>query len=204
MAITPMSRVIQHLRMAALAQAGAELTDGQLLETFISRKDHEALAALVYRHAPMVWGVCRRLLPPQDAEDAFQATFLILLRKATSIHPRGMVGNWLYGVAHQAARNERTRIARRRAREVQVPQLPEPAATDPDPLRDWQVILDQELTCLPGRYRAVILLCDLEGKTRKEAARQLGLAEGTVASRLARARAMLASGGSQHPITRRR
>ncbi len=192
MAFIPMSRVIQHLRQAALAQAGAELTDGQLLENFISRQDHEALAALVQRHAPMVWGVCRRLLPLQDAEDAFQATFLILVRKAKSIHPRAMVGNWLYGVARQAARNERTRIARRRTREVQASEFPEPAMMEPAVSHDWHPILDRELTGLPGRYRAVILLCDVVGKTRKEAAQQLGIAEGTIASRLARARALLA------------
>jgi RNA polymerase sigma factor (sigma-70 family) len=192
MAISRMSRVIDQLRKAALAQAGAELTDGQLLEKFVSGKDPEALEALVQRHGPMVWGVCRRLLSLHDAEDAFQATFLILVRRAVSIHPRAMVGNWLYGVAHQAALNARTRIARRRAREIQVTVMPEPAVTDRDLWRDLQPILDRELSCLPDGYRVAIVLCDLEGKTRKEAARQLGLPEGTVASRLARARAMLA------------
>ena len=112
MAIGHMTKVIHHLRKLALASDGAAMTDGQLLECFISRREEAALAALVVRHGPMVWGVCRRLLNHHDAEDAFQATFLVLVRKAASIVPREMVGNWLYGVAHQAALNARTRITR--------------------------------------------------------------------------------------------
>jgi RNA polymerase sigma factor (sigma-70 family) len=200
MAISHMSRIIHQLRQAALAQAGVNLTDGQLLESFVSRKDREALEALVQRHGPMVWGVCRRLLPHHDAEDAFQATFLVLVRKAASVLPRAMVGNWLYGVAHQAALNARTRIIRQRAREVQVTVMPEPAVMNQDLRRDLQSVLDQELTRLPDRYRAVIVSCDMEGKTRKEAARQLGLAEGTVASRLARARTLLAKRLARHGV----
>jgi DNA-directed RNA polymerase specialized sigma24 family protein len=103
MALSPMGRVIHHLRKVALAQEGVEPTDGQLLECFVSRRDQAALEALVWRHGPMVWGVCRRLLDYHDAEDAFQATFLVLCRKAASVIPRESVGNWLYGVAYQAA-----------------------------------------------------------------------------------------------------
>src|SRR5205807_7920816 len=99
-----MSQVIQHLRSTVLLRDGAGLTDGQLLEDYLSRRDEAALAVLVRRHAPMVWGVCRRVLPSyHDAEDAFQATFLVLLRRAASIAPPELVGNWLYGVAHQTA-----------------------------------------------------------------------------------------------------
>src|SRR3954471_17946560 len=90
-----------HLRQVVLRQPAAGLTDGQLLGCFIERRDEAAFAALVRRHGPMVWGVCRRLLSDADAEDAFQATFLVLVRKAASIMPREMIGNWLYGVAHQ-------------------------------------------------------------------------------------------------------
>src|SRR5437588_7594183 len=104
MATNQMSGVIQHLRRAVLLRDGAGLTDGQLLEDFISRRDEAALAALVRRHGPMVWGVCRRLLRHEyDAEDAFQATFLVLVRKAKCVLPRHMVANWLYGVAHNTA-----------------------------------------------------------------------------------------------------
>src|SRR6516164_2667067 len=104
MANNQMSEVLQHLRQAALLRDGAGLTDGQLLEDYICRRDEAALAALVRRHGPMVWGVCRRVLYHfHDAEDAFQATFLVLVRKAASIASRELIGNWLYGVAHQTA-----------------------------------------------------------------------------------------------------
>src|SRR5262249_20368667 len=109
--------VIGHLRRAVLPPDGAGLGDGELLGRFVERQDGAALAALVRRHGPMVWGVCRRLLGHHDAEDAFQATFLVLVRKAASVVPRGMVGNWLYGVACQAALQARRAAARRGARE---------------------------------------------------------------------------------------
>jgi RNA polymerase sigma-70 factor (ECF subfamily) len=120
----------------------------------------------------MVWGVCRRVLTNhQDAEDAFQATFFVLARKAAAVVPKDMVANWLYGVAHQAALHAGRTAARRKARERQVTSMPEPALTDNDPWPDLQPILDQELSRLPDKYRAVVVLCDLEGKGRKEAAR---------------------------------
>src|SRR5207237_1342609 len=133
-----------------------------------------------------------RLLSHHDAEDAFQATFLVLVRKAASVVPREMVGNWLYGVAHQTALQARRTAARRGAREVQVTEMPDTEAVQKDQWPDVRPLLDQELSRLPDIYRAVIVLCDLEGRTRKEVARQLGVPEGTVAGRLARARAMLA------------
>src|SRR4051794_38087079 len=104
MATSQTSEVIQHLRRTVLLREGAGMTDGRLLTDYISRRDEAALAALVHRHAPMVWGVCRRVLHNHhDAEDAFQATFLVLVRKVASIASREMVANWLYGVAHQTA-----------------------------------------------------------------------------------------------------
>jgi RNA polymerase sigma factor (sigma-70 family) len=175
-----------------LRHDGPEPTDGQLLDDFLGRHDEAALAALVWRHGPMVWGVCRRQLSHHDAEDAFQATFLVLVRKAASIRPRKMVANWLHGVAHQTALNARAAAARRRERERQVTEMPEPAAIGHDSWRHVQPLLDDELSRLPDRYRAVIVLCDLEGKTRKDAARQLGVPEGTVAGWVARARVLLA------------
>jgi len=192
MATTQTSKVIQHLRRAVLVQDGAGLTDGQLLGDFIERQDEAAFAALVKRHGPMVWGVCRRLLNHEDAEDAFQAAFLVLVRKAASIMPREMVANWLYGVAHQTALHSRRTAARRTAREKQMVKMPEAATTEQDLWNDLQPLLDQELSRLPDKYRVVIVLCDLEGKTRKEAAEQLGCPEGTVAGWLARGREMLA------------
>src|SRR5262249_26019267 len=125
MATGPMNSVIEHVRRAALLSDSARLSDGDLLRWFIEDHDQAAFAALVKRHGPMVWGVCRRLLSHQDAEDAFQATFLVLVRKAASIRPGEMVGNWLFGVAHQTALHARRTTARRRAREVQVTLMPD-------------------------------------------------------------------------------
>jgi RNA polymerase sigma factor (sigma-70 family) len=200
MATGQTSKVIGHLRRAVLLQEGAGLTDGQLLGCLIERRDEAAFAALVKRHGAMVWGVCRRLLTHHDAEDAFQATFLVLFRKAASIRPREMVANWLYGVARQTALQARRTAARRRARERQVVEMPETAVEEPDRWHDLQPLLDEELSRLPDRYRGLIVLCDLEGKTRKEVARQLGCPEGTVAGRLARARALLAKRLARHGL----
>src|SRR5262249_27053858 len=127
-----------------------------------------------------------------DAEDAFQATFLVLVRKAVSIRQREMIANWLYGVAYQTSRKARAILAKRRTREKQETAMPEPQALEQDTWKDLRPLLDQELSRLPDKYRAAIVLCDLEGKTRQHGARQLGLPEGTLAGRLTRGRAMLA------------
>lgn len=199
MATSQMSEVIQHLRRAVLLCEG--MTDGQLLEGFISRRNESALAALVRRHGPMVWGVCRRVLHNHhDAEDAFQATFLVLVRKASSVVPREMVGNWLYGVAYQTALKARAVSAKRRTRERQVTDMPEPEVVEQHRSDAMQDLLDEELIHLPDKYRAVLLLCDMQGMTRKEAARQLAVPEGTVAGRLARARTMLAKRLARHGL----
>lgn len=194
------SSVVQHLRKAVVLHKFAGLPDGQLLGHFVDRRDEAAFAALVNRHGPMVWGVCRRLLRNhQDAENAFQATFLVLVRKARSVVPRGMVANWLYGVAHRTALNARAAAAKRGSRERQVTRMPEPAI-ESERRNELLWVLDQELSRLPDKYRAVIVLCELEGKTRKEASRQLGCPEGTVASRLAAARALLAKRLRRHGV----
>ncbi len=191
MATSQTSEVIQHLRR--MPQDNADLTDGQLLSDYVSRRDKAALASLVHRHGPMVWGVCRRVLGNyHDAEDAFQATFLVFVRKAASIASRDLLANWLYGVAHHTALKARATAAKRKERETQVTEIPEPTVGNEGPWRDSQPLLDEVVSCLPDKYRCVIVLCDLEGKTRKEAARHLDVPEGTVAGRLARARAMLA------------
>jgi RNA polymerase sigma factor (sigma-70 family) len=201
MAISQMSEVIQHLRRAVLLRESAGLTDGQLLKDYLGRRDEAALAALVQRHGPMVWGVCRRVLRNyHDAEDAFQATFLVFVRKAASIASPELLANWLYGVANQTALNARATTAKRGARERQVTEMPEPAVMERDLWADLQPLLDQELSCLPDKYRVAIVLCDLEGKTRKEAARQLAVPEGTLAARLARGRVMLAKRLGRHGL----
>jgi RNA polymerase sigma factor (sigma-70 family) len=200
MSISPVSEVIQHLKSAML-QDGAGLTDAQLLEDYLGHRNEAALAALVQRHGPMVWGVCRRLLRnSHDAEDSFQATFLVLVRKAGSIGSRDLLANWLYRVAYQTAVNARASAARRRSREKHLTEVPEPECVPQDHWHELQPLLDRELSRLPDKYRAPIVLCDLEGKTRKEAARQLGCPEGTVAGRLARARAMLAKRLARHGV----
>jgi RNA polymerase sigma factor (sigma-70 family) len=206
MASCPMSEAIQSLRRTVLRD-GAGRTDAQLLEDYLSRRDQAALAALVWRHGPMVWGVCRRVLRSHhDAEDAFQATFLVLVRRAASIASRELLANWLYGVAHQTALKARATTAKRSSRERQVTQMPEPRTRNQGSGvsgPEWdevQRLLDQELSRLPDKYRSVIVLADLEGKSRKEAARQLGVPEGTVAGWLARARTMLAKRLARHGL----
>ncbi len=171
-----------------------EMTDEQLLDRFVSERDAVAFEALVRRHGSMVLGVCRRLLQhPQDAEDAFQATFLVLVRKAASLGQRELLGNWLYGVAYRTALDARAAALRRRKREKQVSSMPEPEVHDhADEWRDLRPFLDQELNRLPEKYRIPIVLCDLEGRTRRDVAEQLNLPVGTLSGRLTTAREMLA------------
>jgi RNA polymerase sigma factor (sigma-70 family) len=196
---TQIDEVVQYLRSTALRQEEAELTDGQLLERYLEGRHQAAVAALVRRHGRMVWGVCRRILPNHhDAEDAFQATFLVLVRKAASIASKELVANWMYGVARKTALKARATAARRRTRERQVTAMPEPQAVAEGQEHDLQPFLDHELSRLPEKYRVALVLCDLDGKTRKEAAGQLGVPEGTVAGRLARARVMLAKQLARH------
>jgi RNA polymerase sigma factor (sigma-70 family) len=197
MPTSPLSVVIQHL-LADLRPDGDGMTDGELLARFVRSRGEDALAALVRRHASMVWGVCRRLHNHHDAEDAFQATFLVLVRKAASV-PGQAVANWLYGVARQTAVRVQATAAKRGRRETQVVNMPEPAMPEVRDA-DLQSVVDEELSRLPDHYRGVVILCDLEGMTRKEAARQLRIPEGSVASRLARARALLAKRLSQRGI----
>jgi RNA polymerase sigma factor (sigma-70 family) len=140
----------------------------------------------------MVLGVCRRILgDPHEADDAFQATFLVLATKAASVVPAEMLPNWLYGVARQTAVRARAAAARRRRRERQVPRMPEPLAVQADPCDDLRPLLDAELACLPGKYRVAVVLCDLEGRSHKDAASRLGWPVGTLASRHSRGRRML-------------
>lgn len=194
-------KTIQHM-LRVMSSDLPGVTDGDLLTRYLDAQDMKAYEALVRRHGPMVWGVCRRLLQsPQDAEDAFQATFLVLVRKARSVVPRSMVGNWLHGVARQTAVRIRAMAAKRSGRERQVTEIPDPAVAQKDIWSDLQPVLDHELSRLPGKYRAVVVLCYLEGKTRKEVAQELGWPEGTVAGNLARAREILAKRLSRQGLT---
>jgi RNA polymerase sigma factor (sigma-70 family) len=191
----PLSRVVQSLHHLAHAQGGAGPTDGQLLERFLARQDEAAFAALVRRHGPMVLRVCQRVLGEgPDAEDAFQVTFLVLARKAAVVVPREAVGKFLYGVAHRTALKVRTTRARRHRHEKQVKDMPHPPVEveTPNLWTELRTLLDDEVQRLPDRYRVPVVLCDLEARSRKEVARQLGIPEGTLSSRLATARKRLA------------
>jgi RNA polymerase sigma factor (sigma-70 family) len=192
MAAGELRKGIERLRRALPPPEGGGLSDGQLLGRFLAGRDEAAFAALVRRHGPMVLGLCRRVLRHEaDAEDAFQATFLVLARKAAALGRREAVGSWLYTVAFRAALEARAALGRRRARERQVDAMPHPEVSPPEP-QDWRPLLDEELNALPEKYRAAVVLCDLEGKARKEAAKLLGVPEGTLSSRLATARRALA------------
>lgn len=196
---TNVSKVLRHLHHL-LAPPGGERTDGELLAQFVATRDEAAFAALVRRHGPMVLSVCRRMLHhTQDAEDCFQATFLVLARKATTVK-RDSVGSWLYAVAYRTSLESRAVNARRRARERQVQDMPHPEVRPPE-AQDWRPWLDQELNRLPEKYRAAIVLCDLESRSRKEAARLLHLSEGTLSSRLARGRRLLAQRLASHGLS---
>jgi RNA polymerase sigma factor (sigma-70 family) len=164
------------------------LAEGRLLERFVARRDETAFEAIVARHGPMVWGVCRRTLRDQnDAEDAFQATFLILARRAGAIRQRDRLGGWLHGVAHRVATRAR-RDASRRASSTLPADL---AGMDQPQDADYHeriALLHEEINRLPGKYRDPIVLCHLEGCTHDEAAARLGWSVGTVRGRLARGR----------------
>jgi RNA polymerase sigma factor (sigma-70 family) len=201
MATTTLGNVLHELRRSLLCHDEAGHSDGELLECFIGRRDEAAFELLLRRHGPMVLGVCRRVLRNEaDAEDAFQATFLVLVRKAGSIRPRGMVGNWLYGVAHSTALKARAMSTKRQAKEREAAARPKPKVAT-DKLEELHAMLDQELSTLPDIYRAAIVLCDLEGKTIKEAAQQLGCPQGTLGTRLLRGRTLLSRRLARHGLT---
>ena len=165
-----------------------DIADRDLLARFASTRDEDAFAELVRRHGTMVFGVCRRVTRhPQDAEDAFQAAFVVLARRAAQVRNPEQLANWLYGVAYRTALE--ARATRRRVQEQPVSAAPEPAAPpEPDDTADLRRVIDEELAKLPDKYRSAVVLCDLEGMPRAAAAAQLQIPEGTLSSRLAQAR----------------
>jgi RNA polymerase sigma factor (sigma-70 family) len=170
----------------------AEDGDPQLLRRFATGGEEAAFTALVRRHAAMVWSVCSRLLPQvPDAEDAFQATFLVLVRKAGAIRKPELLGPWLYGVAWRVADKLRRTAGRRRGRERELGDPPAPDSTSDVVWRDLRPLLDEEVGRLPEKYRTPFVLCYLEGLTNEEAASRLRCPKGTVLSRLSRARERL-------------
>jgi RNA polymerase sigma factor (sigma-70 family) len=176
--------------------------DAALLARFAAGRDADAFRELLRRHGPLVLGACRRVAGhAQDAEDAFQAVFLILARKAAAVRRPEVLGNWLYGVAVRVARRAKRSAARRRKREVQVRIMPDPPGPESDARADLAPVLDAELAALPAWYRDAVLLCDLQGLSRAEAAERLGVPEGTLSSRLASGRKKMADRLAKRGIT---
>src|SRR5688572_5361744 len=188
MATAQRDTLLRHIHKLATPCGGRPWTDRQLLDDFAARRDETAFAALVGRHGPMVLRVCRRVLNhEQDAEDAFQATFLVLARHTGSIRKREALANWLHGVAYRTAMKAKRSAARRRTHEARLRARTPEAAARPT-WDDVQAVLDEEVQRLPESFRAAFVHCVLEGKSVPEAAAELGVKEGTVSSRLARAR----------------
>jgi RNA polymerase sigma-70 factor (ECF subfamily) len=192
MANGQLGNVLRHIRRLMGAPAAGDQTDRQLLERFVHQGEEAAFTALVQRHGPLVWGVCRRLLSQtHDAEDAFQATFFVLARKAASVAWQESMANWLYGVALRIATKARGQTARRQARERQVLDMTTADSKQQQSWHDLRPLLDEEVNRLPAKYRAPVVLCYLQGKTNEQAAQELGCPKGTILSRLARARERL-------------
>lgn len=197
------NRLLPALKRVVLARDAADRTDGYLLTAYITRQDADAFAVLVKRHGPMVLGVCRRVVGDvHTADDAFQAVFIVLARRAAVVKPREQVGNWLYGVAYRTAIKARAVLARRRSREKQVETMPEPHTTGtPDVWSDLQPVIDEELARLPDKLRVPVVLCDLEGRPQRAVAKQLNLPPATLATRLAAARRALATRLTRRGVT---
>jgi RNA polymerase sigma-70 factor (ECF subfamily) len=173
------NQVLPGLRRAVLLENGGGLSDGQLLEGFVRQRDEAAFEALVRRHGPMVLGVCRRVIGHEsDAEDAFQAAFLVLVRRAASIVPREKVGNWLYGVAYRTALEARKTMLRRRNKEKPLHDVLDPE-TPSNAGQDLAELLDRELSRLPDKYRLPLVLCaplasQCHGSYCRQSRRRLG------------------------------
>jgi RNA polymerase sigma factor (sigma-70 family) len=191
MATPQLALVLRHIHRLAAGRCSPQRTDRQLVEDFSLSRDETAFAALVDRHGPMVLRVCRRVLNhEQDAEDAFQATFLVLARNSGSIRKREALAEWLHGVAYRTAMNAKRSAARRRNHETRARAGTSEAVPSPS-WDDVQAVLDEEVQRLPEAYRKAFVLCILEGKSGPEVAKELGVKEGTVWSRLNRARQRL-------------
>jgi RNA polymerase sigma factor (sigma-70 family) len=192
MANAPLQAVLRQVRKLAGAHTADSRSDAALLHAFATGKDQATFTELVKRHGPLVLAVCRRVLHHlQDAEDAFQATFLLLARQAASLSQHESAAGWLHEAAYRLASNARRARSRRRQHEGRAGTLRVASPEWEVMWREVQVVLDEEVQRLPGIYRDAFALCCLENRSAAEAARLLGVQEGTVWSRLARARARL-------------
>jgi RNA polymerase sigma factor (sigma-70 family) len=202
MAQKPLAAVLRRLRHLVGGREAQAESDGQLLERFAAAHDEAAFGELMRRHGPLVLSVCRRILhDSNDVDDAFQATFVVLVRRAAGLRQEGSLASWLYGVAYRVALKARSQSARRRSREQQA----EPMALQEfsneangagEPIsqvacRELRAVLDDEVNRLPEKYRAPLVLCYLQGKTNEQAAEELGWPSGSMSTRLTRARELL-------------
>ena len=191
---TPPSPLMQYLKRVVEDPRLKDLPDLDLLQRFITQHDEAAFAALIRRYGRTVFSVCRSVLPCEaDAGDAFQASFLVLARKAASIRKGQLLGSWLYGVAYKTALKARANAASRRSHEAKTPSRSASSPADDLSWREVQAVLHEELNRLPDVYRAPLVLCFLESRTLDEAARQLGCGKGALRGRLERARQLLGS-----------
>jgi RNA polymerase sigma factor (sigma-70 family) len=192
MPVARLDHVAHHLRRLAGRPDAGSCTDAELLQRFVACRDEAAFTTLVSRYGRLIGAVCRHVLRrAEDVEDAVQATLLVLARKADSVRKGASVASWLYGVAHRTALTAKRTAARRQARERRPARRPAEQPVSEAALHELQAILDEEVLCLPESYRAPFVLCCLEGKSKAEAARELGWKEGTVSGRLALARRRL-------------
>jgi RNA polymerase sigma factor (sigma-70 family) len=186
--------VLDHIRQLIGLREGPALPDERLLERFVAQRDETAFGELMRRHGPMVFGVCRRVLSnTHAAEDAFQATFLVLARRAGAIARRELLANWLFGVAYRTALKARRTEARGARLQREIPDMASPEPAPESAWNELRPLLDRELAGLPDRYRQAMVLCYLQSKTLEEAALELGCSRGTVKGRLERARELLRS-----------
>ncbi|HLN28755.1 MAG TPA: sigma-70 family RNA polymerase sigma factor [Gemmataceae bacterium] len=184
--------VLRHLRRLCEAEDTRDLHDSELLKRFLERHEETAFAILVGRHGPMVLGVCQRILHDSHAaEDAFQATFLVLVRRSAAIRKRGSVGSWLHGVAQRIALRARAQSAAQRDRIRRFDPIPRADTLDELSWQELRTVLDEEIGALAEKYRAPVVLCCLEGKSYDQAARELGWPKSSLANRLTQARGVL-------------
>jgi RNA polymerase sigma factor (sigma-70 family) len=197
-----MAAVLRYIGHVACVKEGDAPSDSQLLQQFVDHRDEGAFATLLQRHGPLVFGYCRQVLRDlHAAEDAFQATFLVLARKAASIRKHESLAPWLHRVALNISHAAKTSAAQRHTHERQAALMSQPHSASEVTLRDWQPLLHEEVNQLPEKYRVPVILCYFEGKTHEEAARRLAWPVGTVKGRLARARDLLRTRLARRGVT---